>query len=111
MVETKTEKGDKISTERRSYIASRTLSPDDFAHAVRSHWAIENSLHWVLDVTFKEDMSRLRTGHGANNMAVVRHFALNLLRQATDKRAIKRRRKVASWNPEYLLEILQPIAR
>ncbi len=111
LVETKTEKGDKISTERRSYIASRALSPDDFAHAVRSHWAIENSLHWVLDVTFKEDLSRLRTGHGAKNMAVVRHFALNLVRQAKDKRPIKRRRKVASWNPEYLLEILQPSAR
>jgi predicted transposase YbfD/YdcC len=106
MVEAQTERRDKTSLERRYYISSRTLSAEDFAQAVRSHWAIENSLHWVLDVTFKEDLSRLRAGHGARNMAVVRHFALNLVRQANDKRAIKRRRKVASWNPQYLLEML-----
>ena len=106
MVEAQTERRDKTSLERRYYISSRTLSAEDFAQAVRSHWAIENSLHWVLDVTFKEDPSRLRAGHGARNMAVVRHFALNLVRQANDKRAIKRRRKVASWNPQYLLEML-----
>jgi predicted transposase YbfD/YdcC len=107
VVQTRIEKGDKVSTERRSSICSRPLSAEDFAHAVRSHWAIENSLHWVLDVTFKEDLSRLRTGHGARNMALVRHFALNIVRQAKDKRAIKRRRKVASWSPLYLMEMLQ----
>jgi predicted transposase YbfD/YdcC len=111
LVESRIERGDKISSERRSYISSRPLAAEAFASAVRSHWAIENSLHWVLDVTFREDLSRLRTGHGARNMAVVRHFALNLVRQVKDKRAIKRRRKVASWNPKYLLEMLQPIAR
>ena len=63
---------------------------------MRSHWAIENNLHWMLDITFKEDQSRLRVGHGAKNMAVVRHFALNLVRQVEDKRSIKRRRKRAS---------------
>ena len=62
--------------------------------------ASRTRVHWVLDVTFKEDLSRLRVGHGADNMAVVRHFALNLVRQAKDKRAIKRRRKIASWNPD-----------
>jgi predicted transposase YbfD/YdcC len=71
--------------ERRSYICSRALSTAAFADAVRSHWVIENNLHWTLDVTFKEDPSRLRAGHGARNMAVVRHFALNLVRQAKDK--------------------------
>jgi hypothetical protein len=76
---------------------------------VRSHWAIENNLHWTLDVTFNEDQSRLRAGHGARNMAVVRHFALNLARQAPDKRSIKRRRKRASWEPQYLLQILGPL--
>ena len=66
------------------------------------------NLHWSLDVTFNEDQSRLRAGHGAKNMAVVRHFALNLVRQVADKRSIKRRRKRASWDPKYLLEILGP---
>src|SRR5262249_30897730 len=57
------------------------------AAARRGHWAIENKLHWVLDVTFREDLSRLRTGHGAKNMGVVRHFALNLVRQLADNRS------------------------
>jgi predicted transposase YbfD/YdcC len=111
MIETQIEKREKVSLERRYYISSRPLSPEAFADAVRSHWGIENRVHWVLDVTFKEDLSRLRIGHGAHNMAVVRHFALNLVRQAKDKRAIKRRRKVASWNPQYLTEMLQLIPR
>jgi predicted transposase YbfD/YdcC len=108
MVESRIERGDKIETERRSYISSRALSAADFADAVRGHWGIENNLHWILDVTFNEDQSRLRIGHGAKNMAVVRHFALNLVRQVADKRSIKRRRKRAAWDPEYLLEILAP---
>jgi len=107
MVESRIERGDKIETERRSYISSRSLSAKSFADAVRSHWAIENNLHWTLDVTFNEDQSRLRAGHGAKNMAVVRHFALNLVRQAADKRSIKRRRKRAAWDPNYMLQILQ----
>jgi len=107
VVEAQIEKREKISLERRYYISSRALSAEAFADAVRSHWGIENRVHWVLDVTFKEDLSRLRIGHGAHNMAVVRHFALNLIRQANDKRAIKRRRKVASWNPDYLCQMLQ----
>jgi predicted transposase YbfD/YdcC len=111
MVESRIERGEKIETERRSYISSRALSAQAFANAVRSHWAIENNLHWTLDVTFKEDQSRLRAGHGARNMAVIRHFALNLVRQTKDKRSIKRRRKRASWDPQYLLQILGPTRR
>jgi predicted transposase YbfD/YdcC len=106
MVESRIERGDKIERERRTYISSRALSADAFADAVRSHWAIENNLHWTLDVTFLEDQSRLRAGYGARNMAIVRHFALNLVRQAADKRSIKRRRKRAAWDPDYLLQIL-----
>jgi len=64
----------------------------------------------VLDVTFREDLSRLRKGHGAANMAVVRHFALNLVRTVQDKRSLKVRRKLAGWDVNYLASILKPIA-
>jgi hypothetical protein len=69
-------------------------------------WGIENRLHWVLDVVFDEDQARLRTGHGARNMAVVRHFALNLVRTASDKKSIKLRRKAAAWDVSYLASVL-----
>ena len=95
----------------RYYITSKDLDAAQLASAVRSHWAIENSLHWVLDVAFKEDLSRLRVGHGATNMAIVRHFALNLVRQIKDKRSIKTRRKRAGWDTRYLKAILMPQPR
>ena len=97
--------------ETRYYVSSAALSADRAAHAVRSHWAIENSLHWVLDVTFGDDQSRLRTGHGAKNMAVVRHFAINLVRSVSDKRSVRLRRKCATWNPDYLATILGHLSR
>lgn len=111
MIESTVEIGDKTRTERRFYISSGELTAKGFAKAIRSHWQIENSLHWVLDVQFKEDLSRLRKGHGAKNMAVVRHFALNILRSAKDKRSIKTRRKRASWNENYLRALLNGNAR
>ena len=92
--------------ETRTYITSAKLSVQRAAEAVRGHWGIENRLHWVLDVVFAEDQSRLRKGHGAKNMAVVRHFAINLIRAAPDKKSIKLRRKVAGWDPDYLAERL-----
>jgi predicted transposase YbfD/YdcC len=95
-----------VRTETRYFISSRALTATDAARAVREHWAIENRLHWVLDVTFNDDQSRLRKGHGARNMATVRHFALNLVRTAVDKHSIKSRRKIAGWNPGYLNAIL-----
>jgi predicted transposase YbfD/YdcC len=106
MLDTKVENKGKVTMARRSYITSRPLPAKALAEAVRRHWAIENNLHWTLDVTFKEDLSRLRKGHGAKNMAVVRHFALNLVRNAKDTRSIKTRRKRASWDPRYLHDIL-----
>ena len=92
--------------ETRYFISSRALAAPDAAEAVREHWAIENRLHWVLDVTFGDDLSRLRKGHGARNMATVRHFALNLVRTARDKSSIKSRRKRAGWSTDYLQSIL-----
>ncbi len=106
MVEAQVEHKDHCTRQRRYYISSRSLSAAAFAQAVRQHWAIENNLHWSLDVTFKEDLSRLRKGHGAQNMAVVRHFAINLLRRAKDKKSLKRRRKCAAFDPNYMLKIL-----
>jgi predicted transposase YbfD/YdcC len=102
---------DNERSDTRYYISSATLSARQAADAVRGHWGIENSLHWVLDVVFNEDQSRLRKGHGAKNMAVVRHFAINLIRQAKDKRSLKNRRKVAGWNTNYLATLLGILAR
>jgi predicted transposase YbfD/YdcC len=105
-VESKAELKDRGRCETRYYISSAVLSAARAAAAVRGHWRIENSLHWVLDVVFHDDLSRLRKGHGARNMAVVRHFAINLVRAATDQKSIKLRRKVAGWNPNYLAALL-----
>ena len=107
-VETRTELADRCRYESRYFIASRALTAEAFAEAVRSHWRIENSLHWVLDVTFADDLSRLRKGHGATNMAVVRHFAINLVRGANDRHSLKTRRKLAGWSEDYLASLLTP---
>ncbi len=111
MIEARVETKARTSTERRYYISSRPLSARQLAEAVRDHWRIENSLHWVLDVTFREDLARVRKGHGAKNMAVVRHFAVNLVRTANDKLSLKTRRKRAGWDPLYLAGILNPSTR
>jgi predicted transposase YbfD/YdcC len=102
---------DRCRIETRYYISSAALSAERAAKAVRAHWMIENALHWTLDVTFKDDQSRLRKGHGANNMAIVRHFAINLVRAATDKKSIKLRRKRAGWDTKYLETLLGVLSR
>jgi predicted transposase YbfD/YdcC len=109
MIAAKVETKAKTWTERRYYLSSRPLSAEQLAEAVRAHWRIENSLHWVLDVTFRDDLARVRKGHGARNMAVVRHFAINIVRNATDRRSIKTRRKLAGWSPDYLAALLSPL--
>ncbi len=110
-VEARIQRGQAMHAENRFYISSASLDASKAAHAVRGHWGIENSLHWILDVTFGEDQSRLRKGFGAKNMAVVRHFALNLVRSAKDKKSIKLRRKVAGWTPSYLEQLLNTQVR
>jgi predicted transposase YbfD/YdcC len=111
MIEAKVETKAKTWTERRYYISSRLLAARQLAQAVRDHWRIENSLHWVLDVTFREDLARVRKGQGAKNMAVVRHFAVNIVRTANDKLSLKTRRKRAGWDPQYLAALLNPSTR
>jgi len=74
---------------------------------VRGHWGIENGLHWVLDMAFREDESRVRVGHGAANLVVLRHMVVNLLRrEQTAKVGIKAKRLKAGWDEQYLLNIL-----
>ena len=102
---------DRSRFDTRYYISSADLSAERAAHAVRGHWQVENALHWTLDVVFNDDQSRLRKGHGANNMAIVRHFAINLVRAAKDKRSIKLRRKTAAWSTDYLASILGQLSR
>lgn len=111
MVEAEVHAKGQTSRSRRFYVSSRPLDARRAAAAVRGHWGIETSLHWVLDVTFGEDACRGRTGHGPANMAVVRHFALNLARSVSDKRSIKLRRKKAARNNAYLEQILQALPR
>lgn len=89
MVESETFEKANATRNRRFYVSSRAMTAVQAAAAIRAHWAIETSLHWVLDVTFNEDKARGRTGHGPANMAIVRHFAFNLLRIVDDKRSIK----------------------
>lgn len=96
----------KTSHERRYYIASIQADAKLFASAVRGHWGVENSLHWSLDVTFREDESRIRTGFAAQNMAVVRHIALNLLKKEKSKTSVRGKRMKAGWDEGYLLEVL-----
>lgn len=102
----RTEYSDRCSFDTRLYICSAALDIERIAAGCRGHWGVE-SFHWLLDVEFKDDLSRYRSGHGAKNMAIVRRFALSLLRANPRKGSVKTRRKTASWNPEFLLEILQ----
>jgi predicted transposase YbfD/YdcC len=106
MVETQVERQGRLEQERRYYLSSAKLDAKSFAAAVRAHWGIENRLHWVLDVVFHDDLARLRTGSGPQNMAVVKHMAMNLVRAQDDKHSLKIRRKLANLNPDYLQKLL-----
>jgi len=102
----RTELKDRCTVDERLFISSARLDIERLAHGVRGHWGVE-SMHWLLDVEFKDDLSRYRTGHGAKNMAVVRRFALGLVRADKTKGSVKTRRKSASWDPKFLLKLLQ----
>jgi len=105
-VHARVEYADRCSFDTRYYISSAPPDIERIARGARGHWGVE-SMHWLLDVEFKDDLSRYRTGHGAKNMAIVRRFALGLVRANKAKGSVKTRRKSAGWNPEFLLQILQ----
>lgn len=107
LVESIREINGQASVERRYFLSSLELDVKTFARAVRGHWGVENKLHWVLDVCFREDQSRARAGHAAENLATLRRLALNLLkREKTKKRGIRGKQLSAGWDHSYLLRLL-----
>jgi predicted transposase YbfD/YdcC len=102
-----TQRDGKEVSDVRYYISSMPVRVKKFASAVRGHWGIENSLHWVLDVTFDEDRSRIRKDHGPENFAMLRRIATSVIKQdTTSKQSVRRARKRAGWNNENLLKTL-----
>jgi predicted transposase YbfD/YdcC len=102
-------KGKKNESTARYYITSLRVSASVLAGYIRGHWGIENGLHWVLDVSFREDDSRTRAGHAAANLGMLRRVAVSLLKRAGTKGSIKTRRMKAGWDDDYLLRVLQGI--
>ena len=101
--------GEHFSQDTAYYISSLTTSAAAILDATQHHWAIENSFHWVLDVTFGEDLSRIRTGDSAENMAALRTIALNLLKQDTSKSSLKQKRFRAAMDNDFLFHLLTPV--
>lgn len=102
MVQSTREIGDKIQRETRFYITSLALAASLIGAYVRDHWAVENSLHWVLDCVFRDDECRLRTDHAPANFTTIKHMALNLIRRAPGKDSMRLKRKVAAWDDAFL---------
>ena len=110
MVESQRHIGDKITIDTRYFISSLKENDDLFAKAVRRHWSVENELHWVLDVSFREDDSRIRRENGAENMATARHITLNMLRQEkTCKKGIKAKRFKAALDSDYAEKVMSTV--
>jgi len=96
-----------VTAEVRYYILSTPPKVKAFATAVRGHWSIENSLHWVLDVVFQEDASQIRIGHGPENFGFLRRFVISLLKQDTSEGSLRRKRKRAAWDTNFLEKVLK----
>ncbi|MGS2724948.1 ISAs1 family transposase [Porticoccus sp. GXU_MW_L64] len=102
--------GDKCSREKRYYVGSCQDSAQELLKAIRSHWSVENNLHWVLDMSFGEDQSRIRKGNAPNNIAVIRHAVLNAINTVKPKRtSVKQMRKLAGWDNQTLVKVLEAL--
>ena len=100
----------KVEAEIRYFLSSCIDAPEMLAKAIRQHWAIENSLHWVLDVTFREDDCRVRDRTAVRNFALLRKIAINLVRRHNSSRnSLRGRRKIAAWNNQYMRQVLTGI--
>ena len=108
MVQSTREAGGKIERETRFYITSLVLIASLIGPLIRDHWAVENSLHWVLDMVFRDDECRLRTDHAPANFTTIKHMALNLIRGAPGKDSLRLKRKVAAWDDEFLASVISP---
>jgi len=106
MVESTREIGDKIEQETRFYITSLVLLASLLGPIVRSHWAVENSLHWVMDMVFRDDECRIRTEHAPANFTTLKHMAHNLIRKAPGKDSLRLKRKVAAWDDDFLASLI-----
>ena len=106
LVQSKREIKGNVKTKRPFYIASLDKEAEEMAAFIRNHWQIENSLHWVLDVTFRQDECRIRTGNAAANFATIKHAAINLLRTHPAKMSIPQKRHSAAWDDEYMYQII-----
>ena len=106
IVESQREIGEKIERETRFYISSTTLEAKLSGPMIRDHWAVENSLHWVMDMTFRDDECRIRTQHAPANFTTLRHMAHNLVRKAPGKDSLRLRRKTAAWDDDYLVGLI-----
>jgi predicted transposase YbfD/YdcC len=106
MVESRREIGDKIERETRFYITSLVWLAHAIGPAIRSHWAIENSLHWVMDMVFRDDECRIRTDHAPANFTTLKHMAHNLIRKAPGKDSLRLKRKVAAWDDDFLASLI-----
>lgn len=106
IVQSRREISGKIEQETRYYVTSLVMLASLLGPVVRSHWAIENSLHWVMDMVFRDDECRVRTDHAAANFTTIKHMAFNLLRRPPDKQSLRARRKAASWDDDFLASLV-----
>ena len=98
---------DKIERETRFYITSLTVPADQMGPIVRSHWMVENGLHWVMDMVFRDDECRVRTAHAPANFTTIKHIACNLIRKAPGKESLRLRRKAAAWDDDFLESLIK----